>query len=146
MAPRRNIIIGLTALLLAPRPGFAQANSPVGTSRTFDDEDGSETGAIEIVAQDGVLSGRLVRIRNPAHVADLCGGCKDDRKGQPMLGLQLIRGVRPVGDKWSGEILDPKNGRIYRVELRLGEGGHKLFVRGYFGVTLLGRTETWVRE
>jgi uncharacterized protein (DUF2147 family) len=141
---RRVIVLGLL-MLSAPRV-MAQAATPVGVWRTFDDEDGSETGAIEIVVQDGVLSGRLIRILNPAHAGDICTGCKDDRKGQAMLGLQLIRKVRPVGDRWSGEILDPKSGRIYRVELRLGEGGRKLYVRGYIGVTLLGRTETWVRE
>ena len=136
----------MLGLGLLPWLAKAQTASPIGVWRTFDDEDGSETGAIEIVEQDGVLSGRLIRILNPAHAGDICPGCKDDRKGQPMLGLQLIRKVRPVGDRWSGEILDPKSGRIYRVELRLGEGGQKLFVRGYLGITLLGRTETWVRE
>jgi uncharacterized protein (DUF2147 family) len=142
-------ILAFAVLLLLGGGGLVHADpapSPVGIWRTFDHEDHSETGAIEIVEQGGVLSGRLVRILNPAHANDICTGCKDDRKNTPMLGLQLIRNVKPAGDRWLGEILDPHNGRIYKVELHLQNGGQKLLVRGFVGVTLLGRTETWLRE
>ncbi len=141
-------VFAFAILLLLAGAGLAHADpatSPVGVWRTFDDEDHSETGAIEIVEQDGVLSGRLIRILNPAHANAVCTACRDDRKNAPMLGLQLMRGLKPAGDRWFGEILDPRTGKIYRVELRLQDGGQKLLVRGFIGVTLLGRTETWLR-
>ena len=63
-----------------------------------------------------------------------------------MKGLLILSGVRHNGDEWGGgEILDPDNGKVYRVRVRLADGGKKLLVRGYLGFSLFGRTETWVR-
>ena len=104
-------VVALLGLVLFPvHWASAQSASPVGVWRTFDDEDGSETGAIEIVGQDGVLSGRLIRILNPAHAGDICTGCRDDRRGQAMLGLQLIRKVRPQGIAGAAKSSIPKAG------------------------------------
>ena len=62
-----------------------------------------------------------------------------------MLGLQIIRGVKPDGDGvWGGgEILDPNNGKTYRTRLKPVDGGKKLEMRGYIGPFY--RTQTWIR-
>jgi uncharacterized protein (DUF2147 family) len=76
-----------------------------------------------------------------------CDKCKDDRKDKPVLGLQIIRGVKAQGDGvWGGgEILDPNDGQTYRTRLKPADGGKKLEVRGYVGAPLFGRSQTWVR-
>jgi uncharacterized protein (DUF2147 family) len=75
-----------------------------------------------------------------------CDKCSDDRKNQPVLGLEIIRGAKKASNKdvWEdGEILDPENGKTYGLRLTPIEGGAKLEVRGSFGP--FGRTQTWVR-
>jgi uncharacterized protein (DUF2147 family) len=63
-----------------------------------------------------------------------------------MKGLLVISGVHRDGDVWDGgEILDPDIGKVYRVKLKLADGGKKLLVRGYIGFSLFGRTQTWIR-
>ena len=61
--------------------------------------------------------------------------------------MQILSGLKPDGDEWAGgEILDPNNGKVYKAKARLADGGKKLEVRGFIGVSLLGRTQTWQRE
>jgi uncharacterized protein (DUF2147 family) len=63
--------------------------------------------------------------------------------------MTIIRNVKPSADDKTvfegGDILDPNNGKVYRVKLTLTEGGTKLDVRGYIGAPILGRTQTWSR-
>ena len=122
-------------------------DSPVGRWRTISDITGKEDGAVEIVNQGGELLGRLIAGRNPATFdTEVCDKCPRERHNKPKKGLLLISGVRRDGDVWGGgEILDPDSGKIYRVKLRLAEGGKKLVVRGYIGFSLIGRTQTWIR-
>ena len=104
-------------------------------------------GAVEIFEHDGMLYGRVARILDPAKANAVCVSCTDDRKDKPVLGLQIIRGLKPDGDEWDGgEILDPKNGKIYKAKLHLEDGGKKLLVRGFIGISIFGRTQTWLRE
>jgi len=71
--------------------------------------------------------------------------CSDERKDRPILGLIIIRNLRHSDDEWSGgDILDPDNGRVYRCRLKVDPNGG-LEVRGYFGFSLLGRTQVWHR-
>lgn len=76
-----------------------------------------------------------------------CDLCKDDRKDQPIIGMEIIRGVKQEGSKpiWGGggKILDPGKGKIYTVELEPIEGGKKMKMRGYIGP--LYRTQIWLR-
>ena len=78
-----------------------------------------------------------------------CDKCTGERKDQPILGLPIIRNVKANADDatlWDGgEILDPNNGKTYKVRLKPADGGKKLEVRGYIGAPLLGRTQTWIR-
>ncbi|MFM0739801.1 DUF2147 domain-containing protein, partial [Paraburkholderia xenovorans] len=76
-----------------------------------------------------------------------CTACTDARKDQPILGMTIITDMKKDGDGWDhGQILDPENGKLYKCKMRLEDGGNKLVVRGYIGVSLLGRSQTWVRQ
>lgn len=121
--------------------------SPVGLWRTFDDEDGKAASLVRIDNVGGILEGRVVRILpRPGHSMDArCEECSGARKGQPIIGMVILWGMKRDGDGYSGgEILDPHNGRVYRCKLHVN--GNNLEVRGYLGFSLFGRTQTWVRE
>jgi uncharacterized protein (DUF2147 family) len=137
-------------LILLALCGAASAQglgSPAGLWRTFDDKTGKESGAVRISESSGALYGRIERITDPARAGLSCVACSDDRKGKPLIGLDIMRGLRRDGDAWNGgTILDPETGSIYKSSLRLDDGGRKLVVRGYVGVSLLGRSQTWIRS
>ena len=137
----------MTILLgLAGSAAFAQAN-PVGLWRNLDDKTGEAKAEIRIAEQGQGLNGRIEKIlRKDAKPDEKCGECSDDRKDKPMVGLEIIRGAKKADGKevWEdGKILDPENGREYRLRLTPIEGGKRLEVRGSFGP--FGRTQTWVR-
>ena len=73
--------------------------------------------------------------------------CDGDRKGKPVNGMTILWGLKKDGDSWAnGKILDPHNGKVYSAKMKLVEGGRKLEVRGFLGVSLLGRTQVWERQ
>lgn len=122
--------------------------SPVGLWRTFDDATGKPRGEVRITETSKGLSGRLVSslAADPSKEPTTCKPCTDDRKDQPMMGLEMIRGGKLASDgQWyeGGEILDPDNGKTYTLKLKVAEGGAKLMVRGYIGPFF--RTQTWER-
>ena len=94
-----------------------------------------------------MLSGRIEKLlRKGADQTRRCTDCTDDRKDQPLIGLEIIRGAKKVEGKdvWEGgQILDPENGKSYNLRLTPVEGGKKLDVRG--SILFIGRTQTWVR-
>ena len=133
-----------TALLL-PGLAFAQA-TPMGLWKTIDDDGKTAKSLVRITEQGGALVGSIDKLLDPKDPGDAkCDKCKDDRKDQPVLGLQIIRGVKGDGDgHWGGgEILDPNNGKTYRTRLKPVDGGKKLEMRGYIGPFY--RTQTWIR-
>ena len=122
-------------------------STPVGLWRSFDDKTGEAKGEVRITDNGGVLSGKLEkRLLKTAKPDDVCIECSDERKGQPLIGLEIIRGAKKAdgNDVWEGgKILDPENGRSYTLKMTPIEDGKKLEVRGSFGP--FGRTQTWVR-
>jgi uncharacterized protein (DUF2147 family) len=131
---------------LAAGSAFAQA-TPVGVWKTIDDETKAEKSFVRISESGGVLTGRVEKVVDPAKQDAVCDKCSDDRKDKPVVGMEIIRGVKKSEDAlWDGgTILDPNNGKVYKVRLSPAEGGRKLEVRGYIGAPLLGRTQTWIR-
>lgn len=128
----------------------AQASeSPVGLWRTIDDKTGKEKSLVRIVEANGELRATIEKLyREPnEELNPNCDKCPGDRKNKPVLGMTIMTGLKKAGSEYDGgEILDPANGKIYRCKMWTAEGGKKLNVRGFIGVSLLGRTQVWVRE
>ena len=127
----------------------AQA-TPAGLWKTVDDETKKEKSLIRITESGGVFTGKLEKLLDPSTKGDaVCDKCSDDRKDKPLVGMTLVKGVKlseSDKDRWDGgEILDPNNGKTYKVRLTPADGGKTLAVRGYIGAPMLGRTQTWTR-
>ena len=139
----------LITLALAAAAGTALAQAtPVGLWKTIDDETKAEKSQVRITEAGGVLTGKVEKIADPAKQDSKCDLCTDERKDKPVLGMTLIRNAKADADKgrWEGgDILDPNNGKVYKLLLKPIDGGKKLEVRGFIGMALLGRTQTWQR-
>ncbi len=146
----------LLPLLLAAAPAAPAAMAtplaaqtpptPVGTWHTVDETTGKPRGVVEIVERNGVLTGIIRGTLVPGEPEGLCDKCPGDRRNQPITGLEMIRNVRRDGNTWGGgELLDPDNGKTYRIKLTPSPDGRTLEVRGFIGISLFGRTQTWRR-
>ena len=129
---------------------WADVSSPVGLWKTIDDGSKKEKSLVRIVDAGGVLVGKIEKLLDPNEKPDVvCDKCGDERKDKPVVGLTIIRNVKANADDhelWDGgDILDPGNGKVYKVRLKPAQGGKALEVRGYIGMPLLGRTQTWIR-
>ena len=149
MSSRRTIALALAAVaLLLAGMSLAATPTPAGLWRTIDDETHKERSLVRITEVNGELRGAVEKIfdqpgDDPSHI---CKECKGDRKDKPIVGMTILWGLRRDGDEWTGgEILDPKNGKTYRCKMKLSPDGKSLDVRGYVGLSLLGRTQTWLR-
>jgi hypothetical protein len=125
-------------------------DSPIGLWQTYDETSGLLRALVRIKAQNGLLVGRIEQTHKlPGDKDDgaYCNKCSDDRKGQPLEGMVILTGLRENGEFYDGgEILDPENGITYRCRIRVFEKGQLLDVRGYIGVSLFGRSQTWRRH
>jgi len=147
----KTFVSAAAFLLLSAVAGFASAdvNSPTGLWKTIDDKTGKERSLVRITETNGVFEGRVEKIYDqpgddPQH---LCKECEGERKDKPIIGMTILWGLKKDGEQYAGgEILDPKNGSIYRAKMKLLDGGKKLEVRGFIGVSLFGRSQTWLRE
>ena len=127
----------------------AQSASPAGLWKTIDDESGKPQSLVRITESNGEFRGKVEKLfREPGEGPNpLCDKCQDERKNQPIIGMTILTGMKSErGEYDGGRILDPSNGKIYRSRMSLGKDGQTLDVRGYIGVPLLGRTQTWLRE
>ncbi|MCZ7561009.1 MAG: DUF2147 domain-containing protein [Burkholderiaceae bacterium] len=143
------VLAAATLALACPALRAQAIDSPVGLWKNIDDETQKAKALIRITEKDGVISGRIEKILTDKPDA-VCDKCTDERKDQPVQGMTIVRGIRRNADEAGlfdgGRILDPNNGKEYRSQMRLVEGGRKLEVRGYIGAPLFGRTQTWIRE
>ncbi|MGC7402552.1 DUF2147 domain-containing protein [Pandoraea pneumonica] len=126
----------------------ADEATPAGVWKTIDDNTGKPKALVTITEKDGEYIGTITKgLGENDDPERICTACTDARKGQKMLGLQIINGIRKDGEGFDGgKILDPENGKEYRCKMTLLDGGKKMEVRGYIGISLLGRTQTWIRE
>lgn len=123
----------------------ALAGSPAGMWTTIDDKTGQKRAVIELVETDGILNGTISRVHSQTGDLGICAKCPGNFKDKPIKGLQFLWGLKNHGDNvWDdGQILDARSGKIYRVKVTVK--GDKLYVRGYMGVSLIGRTQVWIR-
>jgi uncharacterized protein (DUF2147 family) len=142
-------LVGATCIALSSAAQAQQA-SPAGLWKTIDDATKKEKSLVRIVESAGAFSGKIEKLLDPTSKPDaVCDKCTDDRKDKPILGMTIITGVKQsasAADLWDGgHILDPNDGKVYKVRLSPTDGGKKLDVRGYIGMPMLGRTQTWLR-
>jgi uncharacterized protein (DUF2147 family) len=142
----KKVLMALAATFAAS-VAFAQP-TPVGLWKTIDDETKTERSLIRITETGGVLGGRIEKLLGADAKQDaVCEECTDDRKGKPIVGMAIIRGVKKNAETeglWDGgTILDPNNGKTYKLRLKPSEDGKKLEVRGYIGTPVFGRSQTW---
>ena len=137
----QKIIVLLTCLLLAPLS--YSADSVIGRWKTIDDQTDEAKSIVQIYQQNDKLYGKIVQLfRAPNDDPNpVCNQCTDSRKGEKIIGMVIIDSLVAEGDSWGGgEILDPANGKTYKVKLWLEKG--MLHVRGYVGIFF--RTQVWL--
>jgi hypothetical protein len=137
------LVLGNTAVAVAVA---VDLTTPEGWWQPVDSS-GHPLGLIRIYEDHGAYFGRMEPFL-PEDKEDhrVCARCTDERRDQPIMGLVIIRNMRLEGDEYSGgDVLNPNTGKVYGCKFKLIEGGHVMIMRGYVGISLLGRSQTWKR-
>jgi uncharacterized protein (DUF2147 family) len=145
----RLFVPALTALLLFAASSHAQNREHLAVTGTWLVENG--TARVKIEERGGKFYGSIIWLREPL---ESDGTVKRDKnnpeeklRSRKILGLEILCDFTYDEDyEWEdGEIYDPKNGKTYSCELTLQADGKTLDVRGYIGISLIGRSQTWTR-
>ena len=145
------VFLSLASLFMPPTAKASEpmpdSGSPVGYWETISDVNHKPRSVIQLYESEGVLYGKAVKNLVPGDTLDRpCTKCPGELKDQTMAGMRVIWGLREKNGAWKGgKVLDPDNGKIYRCKLALSPDGDQLFIRGYLGISLFGRTQTWNR-
>ncbi len=122
-----------------------QAQSIFGKWKTLNEDTGKTESIVEVYKKDGKAYAKIITIVNKNDRGRVCDTCEGKNKNKPILGMVILNGLKKDGKEWNdGEILDPKNGKYYKCYITL-LNNTKLKIRGYIGISLLGRTEYWYR-
>ena len=141
------VVHSFTILFLSSQLSFAATNSPTGLWQSIDDKSGKPRSLIRINENNGEYSAVVEKGLLATDTGDaICDKCTDERKDQPIIGMKIAEGLKKNGNKYDGgKILDPENGKVYKCKMTLNKSGDKLEVRGYIGISLLGRSQIWKR-
>jgi len=124
------------------------AQSCIGTWISIDDKTGKKKSKVELYKKDDILYGKIIYLypREGREENPKCKKCSGDRKDQPLVGLQIIRGLKWDGGEWEdGTIVDPETGKVYDCTIWVDKDKpNELNVRGYIGPFF--RTQTWIKE
>ena len=127
---------------------WCASHSPIGTWVTIDDKTNRPRSEVKIWESYGKLYGKVIKVYPMPGDKGICSKCPGAFKNKPIKGLNILWGLKSSGGNvWSGgEILDPKSGKIYNLKITVAENGRTLDVRGFVGISLLGRTQVWRRK
>ena len=142
---RMLVVLGIVAWFVGP--GWA-ADSPIGKWKTIDDETNKEKSIVEVYESGGKLYGKIIQLlqEKDGGAGKLCEKCTGSDSNKPLVGMVFLKDLKKDGDEYTGgSIMDPNNGKTYKCKMELDEGGKKLKVRGFIGLSLLGRTQVWHR-
>ena len=136
------------AVMLVTNVVIASETTPAGLWKTIDDKTGKPRSLIRITENNGEYSAVVEKGLLATDTGEaVCDKCTDDRKGQKIVGMTIVKGIKKKNDSYEGgEILDPDNGKTYKCKMKLDSAGTQLEVRGFIGVSLFGRSQTWIRE
>ena len=146
---KKNILLAAFASLVFSGNVLAQDLS--GTWQQIDDKTGSPKAIIEIRKEaNNTYTGKIVKITpRPGYTPrETCNHCPSPYTNQPILGMDVLKGLKHVPDTTEyekGTVIDPLAGKIYSAKVRLSATGKRLTLRGYIGISAIGRSQTWLR-
>jgi uncharacterized protein (DUF2147 family) len=144
-----TLLLGFMISAALSNAVLAQNQDPaLGGWHTVDDETGEIKSLVMLsLADDGTLVGVVTMILKEDAGSGLCEKCEGDLKDKPIEGMQFIWGVERTdkGEWEDGQILDPESGTIYTSSITIADDPNELEVRGYVGISLFGRSQTWQR-
>ena len=141
----------ISALMLSAFSSAVFANDISGLWKNIDDKTGSSKAVLEIRQEaNGTYTAKVVKVTpRPGYTPkETCVNCPAPYTNKPILGLDILTGLKPSGDSEfiNGKILDPLTGKVYSTRAKLSPNGKRITLRGYVGVSALGRSQTWIRN
>lgn len=135
----------LVSITLVNAQTASSKNPYLGIWKNLDDEDGQEKSHIKVYMDKNELKAQVIKLL-PAATLKTCDKCKGVNKGKSIEGMLLLTGMKKQkdGSYSDGEILNPKNGKLYSCTVSM-DGNDKMKVRGYLGFSMIGKTQYWYR-
>src|SRR5690554_59661 len=146
---KKNILLTAFTSLLFSTAAFA--NDLSGVWQQIDDKTGSAKAIIEIRKEaNNTYTGKIIKVTpRPGYTPrETCNNCPAPYTNQPILGMEILKGLKHVegtNNYEKGQVIDPLAGKIYNARIRMNSTGKRLTLRGYIGVSALGRSQTWIR-